>query len=684
MKFEKALKLTSTLVALSGLFALFITREAADWLVVPAAFLIAGAAAFMTARPVMLKGRTVTTITVVAISLSILDFFYVSGSLILAGAHFLVVLLCLKTLSLARERDYIQLYGVSFFMLLASTGLSTDIGFLWGFIAFFISLTWSLMLLTVRSEAERAGKTAAGWKAGRLFFISTALLTLASAVFTLAIFMTIPRVGIGYFSRHTGGVLKSAGFSDRVELGSMGEILLDPTAVMRVELSGAKPPRELYWRGRAFDRYNGTSWEDSINKRVMLERSYNPFYLGLGKRPPKEPLVQRISLEPTDSATLFAINPAYEISIASRNLIVDQSRGIFLPSPPAGRIDYSVSSAPLDPSAHDLESQPPVMPQDAERYLQLPEGSGEVASLAKRITGGEENRYRKTNRILAYLNENYSYSLNPPRDKRFAPVDDFLFHSKSGYCGHFATSMTLLLRAAGVPSRLVSGFMGGELNELGRYYIVRERDAHTWVEVYFPEYGWVTFDPTPESRSTLSRPAAGFFKLVDLIKFKWDRYIVFYNLRDQVGTAKAVSNRISKTRDDALEALRWLAGTKKGRTLPRQFPEMGVVLLLVLLTISAAIYYLKGRPGKRGRAADVWFYKKMNVILARKGIKRPSSVTPAEFAFRLSTEKKGVYEGVLYITNIYNKVRFGGYTLEEQELYALREALELLNRTDTD
>ena len=678
MKLDKALKLTAALVALSGLFALFITREAADWLVVPAALLVAGSTALSASKPQFLNGRTVTAATVVAALLSVLDFFYLSGSLILAGAHFLVILLCLKSLSLSRDRDYIQLYGVSFFILLASTGLSTDIGFLWGFMGFFISLTWSLMLLTVKSEAERAGKTAVGWKAGRLFFIATALLTLASTVFTLAIFLTIPRVGIGYFNRHAGGVLKSAGFSDRVELGSMGEILLDPTAVMRVELTGAKPPRELYWRGRAYDLYNGTLWEDSINKRVMLERGYGPFHMGLGRRPPKEPLVQRISLEPTESATLFSINPAFEIYIATRSLIIDQSRDIFLLSPPAGRIDYTVSSAPVDPSAYDLERQPPVMPQDAPNYLQLPDGSEEVALLAKRLTIGEENRFRKTMKIMSFLKKNYIYSLNPPRDKRFAPVDDFLFHSRSGYCEHFATSMTLLLRASGVPSRLVSGFMGGDFNELGQYYIVRERDAHTWVEVYFPEYGWVTFDPTP-ARSSFSTPISALYKFVDLIKYKWDRYIVFYNLRDQMGAAREVSSRLSKTRDDFLETLKWLAGMKKGGALPRPSVTV-VVLLLAILLVSVAAYYTKRRPGKRRHSADVWFYNEMNKILARKGIKRPPSVTPAEFALRLSAEKEGLYEAVMSITETYNKVRFGGHRVGEEDLSLIKEALELLKR----
>jgi hypothetical protein len=155
---------------------------------------------------------------------------------------------------------------------------------------------------------------------------------------------------------------------------------------------------------------------------------------------------------------------------------------------------------------------------------------------------------------------------------------------------------------------------------------------------------------------------------------------VFYNLRDQVGTARAVSSRISKTRDDALEALRWLAGTKKGRTLPR-FPVIGVALLLALLSIFVAIYYLNRRPVKRGRATDVWFYNEMNDILARKGIKRTPSVTPAEFALRLSAEKKGVYEGVLYITNIYNNVRFGGHKVGEDELSFIKEALERLKKS---
>jgi len=104
------------------------------------------------------------------------------------------------------------------------------------------------------------------------------------------------------------------------------------------------------------------------------------------------------------------------------------------------------------------------------------------------------------------------------------------------------------------------------------------------------------------------------------------------------------------------------------------------VLLSAILSISAAVYYLNRRPGKRGRAADVWFYKNMNDILARKGIKRPPSVTPAEFAAILLAEKGRAYEKVLYITETYNKVRFGGRSVGKDESAALREALDMLSR----
>jgi len=118
---------------------------------------------------------------------------------------------------------------------------------------------------------------------------------------------------------------------------------------------------------------------------------------------------------------------------------------------------------------------------------------------------------------------------------------------------------------------------------------------------------------------------------------------------------------------------------KEGRTLPH-LPVEGIVLLLAILSIAAVIYFLSRRTGKRGHATDVWFYKKMNDILARKGIKRPPSVTPAEFATKLSAEKGRVYENVLYITDIYNRVRFGGHSPGEDELSSIKEALELLNK----
>ncbi len=275
MEFKQGLALSSRMVALSALLSLFLTREAPDWMVAPAIlFVLLGMLKVRYARPVLGK-RPVAAIVVAASIFAVFDFLYVGGSLIIAGADFLVILLVLKLLSLNEHKDYAQLYIISFFLLLSSTALSTEFGFLFSFMLFFLSLAWAMILLTMKGESEALTGKEPRWKMSRKFFVSTALLTLCSTAFTLAIFLVIPRVGIGYFSKRAGGALKISGFSDSVKLGSMGELLLDPTTVMRVQIDGDRPPEsELYWRGKVFDYYNGSSWENKLTlQQGPAERS---------------------------------------------------------------------------------------------------------------------------------------------------------------------------------------------------------------------------------------------------------------------------------------------------------------------------------------------------------------------------------------------------------------------------
>jgi len=689
MRLDYAYALTSRLVALSGLVALLLTREAADWLVLPASAL----ALYGILRPgstrYMLPERAVGPLAGLAGAFAVFDFFFIGGSLIVAGADFLVLLLMLKLASLNDGKDHMQMYTLSFFLLLASSGLSTELSFLAAFLVFFVSLTWALMLGTMKGAADGSTGAFQRWKVGRSFFVGAAGLTLAAFMVTLVIFFSLPRVGIGYFSRRAGGLLKTVGFSDTVELGSMGEVKQDPTVVMRVELVGVKaaPERQPYWRGRAFDFYDGKAWKDTLQGRLDLYRTVTgSFFPVPGKFPSKDALVQNISLEPLDTTTIFALYPAYMITADFRSIWVDENAGLHLQYPTGNRVHYAAYSAPRAPTGAQLESQEDWSPgQNAQVYLQLPEGSDRLRGLALQVTAGAATPYEKANKIKDYLAARYSYTLNPARDGSLSPMDDFLFGSKEGYCEHFATAMTLMLRAADVPARLVSGFMGGTWNDYGGYYLVREQDAHTWVEVFFPKYGWVVFDPTPSveaaPRGFIASSLGG---ALDYMKFKWDRYIVFYNLRDQVTAVGRLA--------DAYRALKGRLGSVTD-LIYKDFSQAGVlsggmparpsltVIAIAISTLAALLLLWRVIGGRtRGRRASrVAFYAKMEGILRRKGLVRPLGATPREFAGSLSADMGVNIKEVIWLTDLYNRMRFGGGSLSREEQRRVSEALERLN-----
>lgn len=176
----------------------------------------------------------------------------------------------------------------------------------------------------------------------------------------------------------------------------------------------------------------------------------------------------------------------------------------------------------------------------------------------------------------AYLLQNYRYSLELRRDPRFEPIEDFLFEQKSGNCEYFAASMAVLLRSVGVPARVVNGFQKGEWNEFGGYYAVRQRDAHSWVEVYVGPFGWLTFDPSPRAGFEAEGQASlGFLaRYLDSLRMRWNRYIIDYNLGDQILLARALKRRSEAFRDELSGSMSALKG-KLGR-LWAKLPPTGL------------------------------------------------------------------------------------------------------------
>ncbi len=272
-------------------------------------------------------------------------------------------------------------------------------------------------------------------------------------------------------------------------------------------------------------------------------------------------LVQNIYLEPLDTAVLFAAptpigfetsqNPSMSASVidlegrgagevyaveqridaAGHSFNVDRKSGL--------RYTVYSDTHPRDERllAQASDLNPATMPPELAPYLSVPKDlAPRIVELAQQVTSHAHGPFMKALALEEHLRTSYQYTLDLKRDERFEPLDDFLFVEKAGHCEYFASAMAIMLRAVGVPSRSVNGFLGGEWNSFGNYLAMRQGDAHNWVEAWIDGYGWVTFDPTP-----LGPPAANDTGLVhrlrqmmDTVELSWFKYVIEYDLAKQV------------------------------------------------------------------------------------------------------------------------------------------------------
>jgi hypothetical protein len=284
--------------------------------------------------------------------------------------------------------------------------------------------------------------------------------------------------------------------------------------------------------------------------------------------------------------------------------------------------------------------------------------------------------------VEAYLTETLAYSLDLRPETDLDPLDDFLFERKAGNCEFFAASMAILLRAQGIPARVVNGFQRGEWNELGQYLAVRQRDAHAWVEVFFPGVGWVTFDPSP--RATFDRQTfaeSGWAVMYfDALRMRWNRYVIDYNVGDQ---AQLVVN----LRRQSL-AFRQIIGQfwdvwsfQVWRTMRRLWRHYGLFAGVLLAVLAASVVLFRRAPlgsfrlpRARARQRTVGFYERMIRLLARRGFARSPAATAREFAAALAGRPE-LHGPAGEITGLYERVRFGGDPLTAAEVARIADLL---------
>lgn len=606
------------------------------------------------------------------------DYLLISMNLLVSAARFLSVLMVSKLFDLRTNRDYIITYTLVFFLILAAAASTASIMFLGILALFLVSGIWAMIIFNIKRDWAIANPLSVEDPPGRLFsrrfFVFVIVTSLFSLVFTFALFFTIPRAGLGFLERKTSNTVKVTGFSDTVDLGDIGAVLTDRTIVMRVGIKSGQPPGLIHFRGSSLDHYDGRKWTRLAKKNIPVTKDRaGRFFIGYSQG---RLLEQEILLEPLDTDVLIAASNVMYINGRIPSMRMDSSGTLYLPAPPYSRIEYTAWSDTLHPRG-DSGFEAAAEEFRETSFLDIDPSGPAIRALTKEVTRHAKDDNARAAALEAYLKTAYEYTLDPPHTEGKTPLEDFLFYSKKGYCEHYASAMVVMLRGAGIPSRLVTGFLQGEWNSYGSYFIVRQENAHSWVEAYIKGRGWMTFDPTPGSGADMFNMPSAFSQYIDFIKWKWNRNIVHFTLFDQVKMAVSFENSLHSY-FSALKkafAFTWNKDTasKDRKVLPQYW------LIAVIIAIAALIIIILRKRSSAHKLAikTPWYYSEMIRILKGKGIERQAAETPAEFAKRLNAP------AVYAITRCHEAQRYGARAPEQAELARLENDLEEIRKSDT-
>ncbi len=632
-----------------------------------------------------------------------IDLMFVSQELLPSGIHFVMMLMVNKLSNLDHRRDFLHLYAISLISLLASAALTTQIWYAPFFLLYLVVGVWTLFLYHLIKERDEfpdghSTGIAEGPSLSPLthirysFFWTTNAMAAGAFGLTLLFFFSIPRIGAGFFQNNHGDSLRTTGFTEHVDLGAIGPVKHDPSIVMRIalpEAAGDESRREpLYLRGAAYNQYNGTSWSNSQpRRRMLIELPQGTFTLRTpGVKPPAAPqrLRQEILLEPLDTAVLFGASLPVSITGTFLSVQADLMGSLYLPFPFHTRIHYTAYSVLTTLISAERHPTAFLYPDFiAQQYLQVPALDARIVALARRVTQPATSVWQTVRLIRTHLLNNYRYSLEIPTRQSAHPLEDFLLIRKTGYCEHYATAMVMLLRTVGVPARLVTGFLATEWNAFGNYYTVRQRDAHAWVEVYFPQSGWITMDPTPPAPdATMQSWWLSVSSVMESVRLKWDRLFVYYSASDQFAVVQGIRESGEAVRarmSESLTALLRLWSTMLGRLMevltPVGFPQAAIFLMLVI-SAGYAVRLLLRQPKSFDSVQDYYsphqrvvitLYSTMIDFFAQHGIVKPASATPLEFLRHVHEQWSEASPSADALTHLYAQVRFGQAPLTAEE-----------------
>ncbi len=632
-------------------------------------FFVAGglvAGWFVGGKPWGRRTNIIFTSFLIAAFALVLFIGFQTGEWLVYSIIFALIATVTRTLQHHTARQQFQLIALSFLLMVAASVTNPDLSFAIYFLFYAVLLTWALtythLLQRVEEGTERSG---IAWKASRLvtrrFLVGSSALALVLLLSSMLIFLLFPRLGLGFFSARTRTGNPLTGFSDSMELGHFGTLQDSTRVVMRVEFPVSMEERPniaaFKLRGMAFDTYDGMAWSRKQEGTSPLASDQDGYY---GVRyAPRLPQADfrvyeyDIYLEPLDIDTKVLFAAPRPLAIrhlvtrfdrwrgTSKSFFQDRLENLSYTGPSMTSTSYTVRSGDFSVAPARLRRSGTYYPKEITKYyLQLPEDiDSRIPELAATVTAQADNEYDTAVALRDHLQLNYGYTLTgagTPED----PVAEFLFVREEGHCEYFVTAMVLMLRSQGIPARPINGFLGATYNEFGDYYTVTEARAHSWVEVYLGDYGWITFDPTPAGERLPD--SFGFFETMELwldaIKLRWYKWVVEYDLEKQLAVYSKVwnvfaskQNEVNITPSLSISEMR-REMKKMGRGFLSRNTAILVATLVLLSLLPPFIRWLRRRRTRIQQGLLDRLTHRLRQTLRSKGFKVTPGTTLPELA----------------------------------------------------
>jgi hypothetical protein len=545
-----------------------------------------------------------------------------------SGIAMLALLMSMKLLELKSYRDSMVLLTLGYFLLLTHYFYNQNIFTgLWLVVS---TLLVTAALLKIHTDPQQS----------IVAILSRATLLLLQALpFMLALYLLFPRIDGPLWGRPQSNY-NMTGLSNNMSPGSISWLVDDEEIAFRVQFEGEPPPRnQLYWRGPVLTFYNGNTWDgdDYLIQPPNIE-------------PRGKAVNYSLTLEAHQRHWLLPLEMPTQVegveAIMTRNgLLRSRIRPII------ARTRLELVSYPE--YRMDAESHLPPMLQRSS--LQLPRGyNSRTLALAQSWRAENPDPRQLAQRALRYFHDEAFYYTHEPPLLGAQAMDDFIFNTRSGFCEHYASAFVTLMRAAGVPARVVTGYLGGELNPVDGFFVVRQSSAHAWAEIWIANEGWIRIDPTAAiSRERVAPSAAA--NLVDIapelagraagwlqgMRYRWDALNNNWN--------QWVLGYTSERQREALSKL-GLSNPSWQRITITLIAVMAVMLLVLTL------WLLQARPDTADPAWKLW--RKALRHLEKQGVKTRTWETPLALAKRLQTERPELAESVLAIARLVCAARY--------------------------